>query len=120
MDASHGNSKSSLGGVFRDNYGRWIVGFTKNIEAMGSLEAELKAIKEGLKIAHEWNLFPLQIESDCAEAIKAILHGNKSFDNIISYCRLLMHQRKVTLLQHTFRECNKVSTRGLKWEEVQK
>ncbi|XP_070013603.1 uncharacterized protein [Nicotiana sylvestris] len=73
VDDSHNNFNSSLRGVFRDNNGHWIVGFTKNIEVIGSLEAELKAIKKGLKTAHKWNLFPLQIEIDYAEAIEAIV-----------------------------------------------
>lgn len=60
-------------------------------------------------MAMEWNLLPLHIESDCAEAIKAILFGQNFIDKNVSTCRLLMHQGKEMTLQHTFRECNKVA-----------
>ncbi|XP_019235518.1 PREDICTED: uncharacterized protein LOC109215859, partial [Nicotiana attenuata] len=95
-------------GVFRNATGCWVVDFAKLAHANGSLAAELKALREGLRTANEWNLFPLEIETDCSEAIQAIQHGNKLLNKIVNDCRSLMHQQRVTL-QHTFRQGNRIA-----------
>jgi len=102
------NKKCGLGGVLRNATGSWVVGFAKLAHANGSLAAELKALREGLRTTKEWNLFPLEIETDCSEAIQAIQNGNKLFNKTVNDCRSLMHQQRVTL-QHTFRQGNMIA-----------
>ncbi|XP_070029096.1 uncharacterized protein [Nicotiana sylvestris] len=108
IDASYNNvtQKCGLGGTFRNTNGHWIVGFGKSSYASGSLEAELKALLEGLKMAKEWKLDPFAIESDSVEAIQSILQGNMLYDDIVNECRWLMHQQKETILRHTFKQGN--------------
>ncbi|XP_075077404.1 uncharacterized protein LOC142164120 [Nicotiana tabacum] len=76
IDASFNkNQPSSLGGVFRNTNGSWTVGFTKAIHTNGALESELLALVEGLTTAQEWNLFPLEIETDCIQVVNAPEEG---------------------------------------------
>lgn len=105
IDASYNTvtQKSGLRGTFINSKGHWIVGFGKLSYASGSLEAELKAMLEGLKMAKEWNLYPLEIESDFVEAIQSIFQGNMVYDDIVNACRWLMHKQKEIILRHTFR-----------------
>jgi len=102
------NENWGLGGIFRNAKGSWVVGFAKLTHANGSLGAELKALREGLRTEKEWNLFPLEIETDCSEVIQAIQVGNKLFNKIINDCKSLIHQQRVTL-QHTFRQGNMIA-----------
>lgn len=49
---------TSLGGVFKDHTGKWILGFQKRCAATSPLHVELQAIYEGLQIATRFDLFP--------------------------------------------------------------
>ncbi|XP_075111744.1 uncharacterized protein LOC142181940 [Nicotiana tabacum] len=101
--------KCGLGGIFRDAKGHWIVGFGKPSYECGSLETEIKALLEGLKMAEEWRMYLLVIETDSVEVIQSILQGNRLYDDIVNECRSLMHQQKEIILQHTFRQGNSVA-----------
>ncbi|XP_019234422.1 PREDICTED: uncharacterized protein LOC109214912 [Nicotiana attenuata] len=70
------NQKCGLRGIFRNTNGKWVVGFAKSTHANGSLEAEMKALKEELKTTKEWSLFPLEIETDSMEVVHAPAEGN--------------------------------------------
>jgi len=101
--------KCGPGGVIKNAKGDWIVGYNKFAYANGCLQAEIKALQEGLKTAHEWGLFLLQIETDSTEVILSIQQGNNLYSNIIQKCRLLMHQQTHVTLQHEFRQGNKTA-----------
>ncbi|XP_075086060.1 uncharacterized protein LOC142168804 [Nicotiana tabacum] len=78
IDASfkNNNQKCGLGGVFRNSNGSWVVGFAKSTHANGSLEAEIKALLEGLRTAQEWGMFPLEIETDSTEVVNTPREGS--------------------------------------------
>ncbi|XP_019258895.1 PREDICTED: uncharacterized protein LOC109237091 [Nicotiana attenuata] len=105
----HEGNKSGIGGAFRNNKGRWILGYQKMDKAISPLHAELQAIHEGMKIAIQYNLFPLEIETDSTDAIHALNNDHLVMANIIHACRLLMLQRKDLSLRHNFREGNQVA-----------
>ncbi|XP_075077818.1 uncharacterized protein LOC142164226 [Nicotiana tabacum] len=69
------NQNCSLGDVFRNANGNWVVGFTKSTHVNGSLAAELKALREGVRIATKWKLFPLEIETNCTKVVNALVEG---------------------------------------------
>ncbi|XP_019259036.1 PREDICTED: uncharacterized protein LOC109237218 [Nicotiana attenuata] len=98
-----------LGCIIRNAKGHWIVGYNKSAHANGCLQAEIKALLEGLKTALDWGLFPLQIKTDSMEVILSIQQGNNLYANTINKCRLLMHQQKQVILQHEFRQGNKIA-----------
>lgn len=98
-----------VGGVIRNTKGHWIVGYNKCTHANGCLQAEIKALLEGLKTAHEWGMFPLQIETNSTEVILLIQQGNNLYANTILKCRSLMHQQKQVILQQEFRQGNRIA-----------
>ncbi|XP_019224339.1 PREDICTED: uncharacterized protein LOC109206029 [Nicotiana attenuata] len=111
IDASFdsGTQKCGLEGVFTNANGHWIVDFGEPSHASGSLEAEIKALLEGLKTAQEWGMFPLEIETDSVEVIQSIQQGNRLYDDIVNECRVLKHQQKEITLQHTFTQGNSIA-----------
>ncbi|XP_075104148.1 uncharacterized protein LOC142178469 [Nicotiana tabacum] len=106
---SSNNSAAGLGGAFRNSNGDWIMGFHNAIQAFSPTHAELMALLEGLKIAKEMNFINLEIETDCMDIIKLMYEDSNNFSDIIFECRWLMHQLKLPILKHNFREGNEVA-----------
>ncbi|KAK6803725.1 hypothetical protein RDI58_001509 [Solanum bulbocastanum] len=69
---------------------------------------ELLALMQGLKIAKDNHLMPLEISTDSIEVINFINNGHESYSFIICECRSLMQLLGDTKLSHTYREQNKV------------
>ncbi|XP_019259064.1 PREDICTED: uncharacterized protein LOC109237239 [Nicotiana attenuata] len=109
IDGAFEKLKSGIGGIFRDNTGKWILGFQKFCHSLFPLHTELQALYEGLQMAHKFNLFSLEIETDSTDVINAINNGHTSLSNLIHPCRLLMHQEKGLLVRHNFREGNAIA-----------
>lgn len=67
-----GSNDSNLfyrGGLFRDSKGTWIKGFNINLGRTSILEADLRAIFEGITLVTRLEIKRLVIESDCREAV---------------------------------------------------
>ncbi|KAL4285019.1 hypothetical protein GQ457_16G017490 [Hibiscus cannabinus] len=62
----------TIGGLFRDSVGSWILDFGRNIGFMDALNAELCAIHDGLKLAWNNGFLNLQVRSDCFMAISLV------------------------------------------------
>lgn len=101
-------TNSGIGGVFRYHTGNWIIGFQKQDTAISPIHAELQAIYEGLQIATNFKLFPLEVETNSTAAINAIHQDHIAFSNIVYAYRPLKHQQKDLLLRHNFHEGNQV------------
>ncbi|GMI95587.1 hypothetical protein HRI_003228000 [Hibiscus trionum] len=63
---------ASIGGLIRNNYGTWLLGFNRGIRVTDAFQVELWAIHEGLHLA--WNLgFEfIKVQFDSAHAISTI------------------------------------------------
>ncbi|MBA0701929.1 hypothetical protein Goari_027238 [Gossypium aridum] len=61
------------GGIVRSYQGDWVVGYGRNIGVSSILEAELRAIVDGLETAWEKGVRQLLIESDSRTAVDQIL-----------------------------------------------
>ncbi|XP_019232545.1 PREDICTED: uncharacterized protein LOC109213230 [Nicotiana attenuata] len=95
-----------LGGVFGNSIGTWVAGFQKYIYTSNALQAEILAIQEGLKLAMDLNLFPLEIESDETKAVK-LLTLEPNFSNPTAlYCRSLMLREREMFIRHSSRHGN--------------
>lgn len=57
-------SKAGGGGIIQDHNGVWISGFSRAIGIATSVEAELWALRDGLKICNPLNLLAVEIELD--------------------------------------------------------
>ncbi|XP_070028689.1 uncharacterized protein [Nicotiana sylvestris] len=101
--------RARLGGAFRNNKGDWIVGYHKLCQAISPIHAELLALLEGLKIATDMNFIMMEVETDCTKVIKLTYENNSNSSDIVCECRWLMHQLKIPVLKHNFREGNMVA-----------
>ncbi|XP_059315446.1 uncharacterized protein LOC132066074 [Lycium ferocissimum] len=108
--ACQGNSGvRGIRGVIRDRSGNWVLGYMKRLPHTTNNLVELTAIMQGLKLAMEHNLMPLEINTDSTEVIKMINEGHLSYNSIISDCRCLMRKLAHPVLKHSYREQNKVA-----------
>ncbi|XP_070007256.1 uncharacterized protein [Nicotiana sylvestris] len=98
-----------IGGVFRNSSGNWIMGFTKSCYTSCSMQAELLALEQGLKLAVEMPFAAIEIESNSMDIIKMLIDENGSSNACLLNCRSLMHQLKFPVIRNNFREGNAVA-----------
>ncbi|KAF7827592.1 reverse transcriptase [Senna tora] len=100
---------AGFGGLFRDENGRWICGFSSHLGNRTNMFAELSAIKHGLNIAINRGFLRFVVDADCLEAINLIMEGDISTHHlgvIISDIRMLRSRFEVISFNHVFREVN--------------
>ncbi|XP_021765748.1 uncharacterized protein LOC110730268 isoform X1 [Chenopodium quinoa] len=104
---------AGAGGLIRCQQGKWQIGFSVKISALGPASAELFAIKEGLSTSWARGIRFLELETD-AQALKYMLenplyyidHELSNFINDI--VKLLQREWSVTIL-HVKRQSNKLA-----------
>ena len=97
------------GGVIRNHVGDWVGGFSRAIGITTSVQAELRALKDGLNLAIDLGILNLEIEMDslvAVECINSITTPNVFLSTIVSDCRSLMEGFEMCSLKHIFREAN--------------
>ncbi|XP_070005303.1 uncharacterized protein [Nicotiana sylvestris] len=110
-DSAYTNNTNigGLGGVIRNNHGKWIVGYQKLTNVISNTHAELLALETCLRVAVQFKLHPMEIETDFIEVISLFDKDHQIYDHLISLCRWLMAQLGTILLRHNFREANSVA-----------
>jgi len=71
--------------------------------------AEISALVKGLRLAILHNLTPLEVSIDCEEIIKYLKDDHPPYSNILFDWRDLIKQLGKPLVQHNYREENKVA-----------
>lgn len=66
------------GGIVRDEMGSWVMGFSRNIGATSSFEAELWALRDGLSICVEKYYLAIEVELDAKAIIDILLNPNQA------------------------------------------
>jgi ribonuclease HI len=97
------------GGVIRNHVGDWVGGFSRAIGFTTSVQAELRALKDGLLLAIDLEILNLEIEMDslvAVELINSITTPNAFLSTIVTDCRYLMERFELCSLKHIFREAN--------------
>jgi ribonuclease HI len=97
------------GGVLRDCRGAWVRGFSRHIDYASSVQAELRALLDGLLMTVELNIPYLEIEMDSLLAVDLILavHPANAFLRSIVYdCRCLLEKFEGVSIKHIYREAN--------------
>lgn len=105
--------KSGIGGVFRDERGKWEFGFSKRIEAGSAEAAELLAIREGVQIAWDCNYLQVEVECDALGVVQLLSKPLEAVHHplgvvVMDICILLPRKWKVEFM-HIKREANKVA-----------
>jgi ribonuclease HI len=97
------------GGVIRNHVGDWVGGFSRAISITTSVQAELRAFKDGLNLAIDLGILNLKIEMDslvAIECVNSITTPNVFLSTIVTDCRPLMERFEICSLKHIFREGN--------------
>ena len=95
--------------MLRDCRGAWVMGFSRSIGLAFSVQAELRALLDGLLMIVELNIPFLEIEMDSLVAIDLILaiHPTNVFLRpIVSDCRYLLEKFEGVSIKHIYREAN--------------
>lgn len=66
---------AGCGGVLRDSNGAFVFAFSQHLEDCNILEAELKGILHGIRIARNRGFFRLVVESDSSDAFDLLTGG---------------------------------------------
>ncbi|OIT02175.1 putative ribonuclease h protein, partial [Nicotiana attenuata] len=98
-----------IGGVFRDDRGRWILGFNMGFDHATNIYMGILALLHGVKLVLTEKLFPLVIETDCLELLNLLKSNNCLYQNLIDDCRYLLRKANDPQLNHVFREANGVA-----------
>ena len=110
-----GNSKGNTGRagasrIIRDQWGKWIGGFSNNIGITHSMMVELWAIREGLKYAWNNGYIYINLQVDSKLAHNWITNLNSFFpleySHLIHDCRSLLERPWVVKIDHIWREAN--------------
>ncbi|KAL4360986.1 hypothetical protein GQ457_04G014920 [Hibiscus cannabinus] len=99
----------SVGGLFRDTDGRWLLGFNKLLGVTSPLIAKLWAIYIGLKLAWDNGFEYVQVQSDCLEVVKLIRDPTEACNSLSLVRAIDLYRRKclVTEIIWTPRDANK-------------
>ncbi|KAL4333466.1 hypothetical protein GQ457_07G012960 [Hibiscus cannabinus] len=102
---------AGVGGVFRDNQGKWLFGFTRFVGRCETLLAELWAIHDGLLHAWELGYRCVEVESDCLDAVKIAMARSKTLDRSALVCSIhrLLSNDWCVVVTHVDRGCNGVA-----------
>lgn len=81
-------------GCLRDEYGHWILGFSKFLGRGNALQAELWAIMIGLQLTTQHQPHPkLEIETDSTQVIQLLVENLSNvhpFHSLIINCKFLI------------------------------
>uniref|UniRef100_A0A2N9F8F6 RNase H type-1 domain-containing protein n=1 Tax=Fagus sylvatica TaxID=28930 RepID=A0A2N9F8F6_FAGSY len=97
------------GGVIRDSCGTWVRGFSRTIGHTTSVQAELRALLDGMQLALELHITYLDIEMDSLVSVDLVLSksvANIFFSPIVDDCRCMMEKFASVTLKHIYREAN--------------
>jgi ribonuclease HI len=72
FDGSSMSKSSSIGGVYRDHKGRFVLGYAQRVGKATSSVAELLALKRGLELAVKYKWRNIAIEGDFKTAVDAM------------------------------------------------
>jgi ribonuclease HI len=95
--------------VIRDSCGLWVGGFSRTIGHTTSVQAELRALLDGMQLALELHITHLDIEMDSLVSVDLVLSNsvaNVFLRSIVDDCRCMMEKFASVTLKHIYREAN--------------
>lgn len=113
FDGSSKSKKASIGGVYRNHEGVFLLGYSEQIEKATSSIAELVAAKRGLELALENGWFNVWIEGDAKFVVdlmcKPARSGTKEHAKHINEIKILLSLLDHFDASHICRRGNKVA-----------
>ena len=97
------------GGVIQDYLRNWVGCFSRSIGITSGVQAELRALKDGLQLALDLEILNLEIEMDSIVAVKLLNSTNSSnafLSSIVNDCRFLLERFEAHTLKHIYRVAN--------------
>uniref|UniRef100_A0A2N9F1N1 RNase H type-1 domain-containing protein n=1 Tax=Fagus sylvatica TaxID=28930 RepID=A0A2N9F1N1_FAGSY len=97
------------GGIICNHLGDWVGGYSRAIGYTTNVQAELRALKDGLMLAIDLGILNLEVGMDSlvtVELLNSITTHNAFLSSIVTDCRYLMESFKHSSLKHIFREAN--------------
>ena len=112
------SGKSRRGGILRDPEGRFIVAFAKVFDVAKSLQAELKAVLEGVRLCVQRGFAEVHVESDSLLLVR-MFHAEVGIPWWLmrDFEELLALRHHVRVMTHCRREANR-SAVGLAMESI--
>lgn len=112
VDGSVKDGMMSIGGVARDEYGNWQVGWAGKSGEGDILQAEMLAFYHGLQVARVRGYSDVEIRSDSTEVVRLINQGaspRHPLYTLVEECRSLMLSFSSVNVGHVYREANYVA-----------
>lgn len=114
FDGSAKSRKASIGGVYRNHEGVFLLGYSERIEKATSSVAELVAAKRGLELALQNGWFNVWIEGDAKFVVDLMgklpaQMGSKEHVKHINEIRMLLSLLNYFDASHIYRRGNKVA-----------
>lgn len=102
---------AGIGGVFRDNKGKWEFGFSNKVDVASPKATKLLAIREGLHIAWDCSYPKVEVECDTLGVVQLLAKPLEAENHplgvvIMDICVLIAKDRKVEFI-YSRREANK-------------
>ncbi|XP_009770934.1 uncharacterized protein [Nicotiana sylvestris] len=108
-DGAYSANTVGIGGLIRNSKAEWILGFSGSAPHDSSTTAELYALTQGLKLAYENNIRPLEMEVDVKEVTMLLHTNNIAFSCMIIDCRYYLGQLGNPVVQYAYKEQNMVA-----------
>lgn len=105
----HHYSKQWSGWCIQKLRRQWIMGYAARRNYENPTSMELCAVLEGLRIALQYRLMPLETHVDSTKVINMLQNHNLQYSSILHECRSLLHQLGKPRVSYTFRELNQVA-----------
>ncbi|CAL5428867.1 unnamed protein product [Camellia sinensis] len=108
-DGATNENHAAAGDIIRDNHGNWVSGFCRFLDKTNSLTTELWTLRDGLKLALDMGLTPIEVESDALTLVHMVLNNcndQHHLSNIVHDCKFLLDSLRLPTVKHIFREAN--------------
>ena len=102
------------GGLIRDAFENWVIGFSSRFDFASSIIAELSALRHGLVMAKNIGV----VELDAKIAVNLVTNMSKtkkSMKSIVMECKNLLQNFEEYIVQRTYREGNRVANVLARW-----
>lgn len=113
-DGSANTSTGSAGGggLIRDEWGNWILGFSRKIRKANSFMAETWALGDGLLLCQHFKTLIIELDAKAlVDALNNPLFSNSVISPLFEDCKHLAAQIPHVSIKHSYREGNRCADR---------